>query len=67
MRFMGNRTDWTMLSVEEITKEFDKAFAERAERVAARAAAAQSYWSGDEFNQPSVDGIRHTSRKSGAV
>ena len=55
-----------MLSVEEITKEFDKAFAERAERVVARAAAGRSYWTGEEFNQPSVDGIRQTARARGA-
>ena len=54
-------------SAEELKRFFDEFDHAAAERVAERHEAGRSYWSGDEFNQPSVDGIRHTSRKSGAA
>ncbi len=54
-------------SAAELERFFDDADARQMDGTISRQSAGRSYWSDEEFNQPSVDGIRHTSRKSGAV
>ncbi len=55
----------TLRSILIETREYI-ADARQTDGIISRQAAGRSYWSGEEFNQPSVNGIRHTPRAEGA-